>query len=410
MGPVLAVAGRGSPRRSGSPTAAGSVGYGRLDHRRRPRLRRPRDGHRPFEPVQTSRAYVRARGARNYDEVYDLIHPLQPLGVARPLRTAPFHERLEELGAEFFEGKGFERAQWFRRQPAGPAAQRDGWAGMFWSASAATEHRAARERAALFDLTSLTRAVVSGPDAEPFLQRSSPTTCPARSGRSSTPRCATRSAASRATSRAPGWPRIAGSSAATGRRTWSTCGAPGATTSASRSSRTTAGHDARSRQGPDARALLQSISPDDLTNEGFPYMTARDRSSSTTCRSSPSASRTPASSAGSCTPRPPSAGGCGTSSGGPAEAVPGLSACRPGRVRRAAHGEGLPVVGLDMTEEDDPYEAGIGFTVKLGKGDFVGARRSRPRRPPVGPRGARLGRPRRSGRCGPGQGTGPGRR
>jgi glycine cleavage system aminomethyltransferase T len=28
--------------------------------------------------------------------------------------------------------------------------------------------------------------------------------------------------------------------------------------------------------------------------------------------------------------------------------------------------------GTDMTEEDDPYEAGIGFTVRLGKGEFVG--------------------------------------
>jgi glycine cleavage system aminomethyltransferase T len=28
--------------------------------------------------------------------------------------------------------------------------------------------------------------------------------------------------------------------------------------------------------------------------------------------------------------------------------------------------------GLDMTEEDDPYEAGLGFTVRLGKSDFAG--------------------------------------
>ena len=49
--------------------------------------------------------------------------------MARPLRTAPFHERLEELGAEFFEGKGFERAQWFNVNRPDPAARRDGWAG-----------------------------------------------------------------------------------------------------------------------------------------------------------------------------------------------------------------------------------------------------------------------------------------
>ena len=34
--------------------------------------------------------------------------------------------------------------------------------------------------------------------------------------------------------------------------------------------------------------------------------------------------------------------------------------------------KGYRAWGTDMTEEDDPYEAGIGFTVRLGKGDFVG--------------------------------------
>jgi glycine cleavage system aminomethyltransferase T len=34
--------------------------------------------------------------------------------------------------------------------------------------------------------------------------------------------------------------------------------------------------------------------------------------------------------------------------------------------------KGYRAWGTDMTQEDDPYEAGIGFTVRLGKGDFVG--------------------------------------
>jgi hypothetical protein len=128
------------------------------------------DLHR-FEPVQTTRAYVRARGARNYDEVYDLVHPLQPLGVARPLRRPPFHDRLDELGAEWFEGKGWERAQWFGTNTPDPSAARTGWASRFWATQVATEHRATRERVGMFDLTSLTRIMVQGPDAESFLQR-----------------------------------------------------------------------------------------------------------------------------------------------------------------------------------------------------------------------------------------------
>ncbi len=34
--------------------------------------------------------------------------------------------------------------------------------------------------------------------------------------------------------------------------------------------------------------------------------------------------------------------------------------------------KGYRAWGTDMTEEDDPFEAGIGFTVRLGKGAFVG--------------------------------------
>jgi 4-methylaminobutanoate oxidase (formaldehyde-forming) len=34
--------------------------------------------------------------------------------------------------------------------------------------------------------------------------------------------------------------------------------------------------------------------------------------------------------------------------------------------------KGYRVWGADMTPEDTPYEAGLGFAVKLDKGDFVG--------------------------------------
>ncbi len=323
-----------------------------------------------FEPVQRSRAYVRARGARNYDEVYDLIHPSQPLGVARPLRTAPFHERLEELGAEFFEGKGFERAQWFNVNRPDPAAQREGWAGMFWSASAATEHRAARERTALFDLTSLTRAVVSGPDAEPFLQRlvtndlSGPVgsvvytaMCDARGGIKSDITC-TRLAEDR----------------------WQLgCNGPQDAVYLQRARRpdervevveTTAGTTAVLVTGPDARALLQSISPDDLSNAGFPYMTARPIELDDV----PVVAQ-----------RISYAGELGWEvyaeaaigrrlwdviwkAGGPF----GLTAAGRAAYDGLRMEKGYRSWGLDMTEEDDPYEVGIGFTVKLGKGEFVG--------------------------------------
>ncbi|MDT9091672.1 hypothetical protein, partial [Escherichia coli] len=65
------------------------------------------------EPHAASPAYVRARGAQQYREVYDIIHPLQQMEQPRPLRVSPFYMRQKELGAVFFEGRGWERPQWF---------------------------------------------------------------------------------------------------------------------------------------------------------------------------------------------------------------------------------------------------------------------------------------------------------
>ena len=323
-----------------------------------------------FEPVQKSRAYVRARGARNYDEVYDLIHPLQPLGVARPLRTPPFYERLAELGAEFFEGKGWERAQWFNVNPPESSAVRTGWAAQFWSASAATEHQAARERVAIFDLTSLTKATVIGPDAEAFLQRIATNDLSGPVG--SVVYSAVCNAAGGVKSDIT-FTHLADDQYQLG------CNGPQDIAYLRRTRRPdervevteiTAGTTALLVTGPDARTLVQSLSPDDLSNEAFPYMTARPIELDDV----PVLAQ-----------RISYAGELGWELY--AEAAMGRRLWDVLWKAGGAHGlvaagraaydglrmeKGYRSWGLDMTEEDDPYEAGIGFTVKLKKGDFIG--------------------------------------
>jgi glycine cleavage system T protein len=123
----------------------------------------------------SSRAYVRLRGAQQYREVYDIIHPLQQLEQPRPLRVSPFHQRQVELGAVFFESAGWERPQWFAASaelPADPAwPRRSGWAAQGWSPIIGREHKATREQVALFDLTPFTKIEVAGPGALAYLQR-----------------------------------------------------------------------------------------------------------------------------------------------------------------------------------------------------------------------------------------------
>ncbi|MEO3872276.1 FAD-dependent oxidoreductase [Nonomuraea sp. B12E4] len=152
-----------------------------------------------FEQAQLSPAFVEERGRQNFVEVYDVIHPLQPMEAPRPLRTSPFHVRQRELGGFFLEAAGWERPHWFeantalledlvrrRRaeyadlpeeaqgmavEPFLGAAQRDEWAARYWSPIAAAESHATRERVALYDMTPLKRIEVSGPGAAGFLER-----------------------------------------------------------------------------------------------------------------------------------------------------------------------------------------------------------------------------------------------
>jgi len=127
-----------------------------------------------FEPHAHSRSYVRARGAQQYREVYDITHPLQQMEQPRPLRTTPFHAQQRDLGAVFFEARGWERPQWYKANAplleGYTVPERSNWAGRHWSPIAAAEHLVTRERAGLFDMTSLPKLEVSGPGAAALLE------------------------------------------------------------------------------------------------------------------------------------------------------------------------------------------------------------------------------------------------
>ncbi|MFI5890406.1 FAD-dependent oxidoreductase [Actinoplanes sp. NPDC051513] len=126
-----------------------------------------------FEQVQLAPDFIEERGKQNFIEVYDIVHPLQPMEKPRPLRTSPFYPRQRELGAFFLEGTGWERPYWFESNAALPATvpARDEWSARYWSPIAAAEAAATRQRVAMYDMTPLKRLEVSGPGALAFLQR-----------------------------------------------------------------------------------------------------------------------------------------------------------------------------------------------------------------------------------------------
>jgi glycine cleavage system aminomethyltransferase T/glycine/D-amino acid oxidase-like deaminating enzyme len=140
-----------------------------------------------FEPAMRTPASVRPQAVARFVEVYDIIHPLQPPNEPRPLRVSPFYLRQTEAGAEMLVGNGWERPQWYEANAgllAGdePWAGRDGWAARHWSPVVGAEHRAGRERAGLWDMTSLRRLEVSGPGALALLDRLTTTKMDKRPG------------------------------------------------------------------------------------------------------------------------------------------------------------------------------------------------------------------------------------
>jgi 4-methylaminobutanoate oxidase (formaldehyde-forming) len=128
---------------------------------------------RRFGPQYRSRHYARDRAYEVYATYYDIHYPGEERQAGRPLKTAPTYARLQELGAEFGEKSGWERANWFRsnEDPSLERLRPRGWAGEHWSSAIPAEHIATRERAALFDESSFAKIEVDGPGAVASLQR-----------------------------------------------------------------------------------------------------------------------------------------------------------------------------------------------------------------------------------------------
>jgi glycine cleavage system aminomethyltransferase T/glycine/D-amino acid oxidase-like deaminating enzyme len=129
-----------------------------------------------FYPFQMTPLYVMERGKQQYREVYDILHPLQQMARPRNIKLAPWHGRQRALGAEFFSGAGWERPQWYAANeslvpPGAPWASRDAWAAQGWSPAVGAEHLATREGVGLFDITAFAKFDVHGPDALAFLER-----------------------------------------------------------------------------------------------------------------------------------------------------------------------------------------------------------------------------------------------
>ena len=335
-----------------------------------------------FEQFACSPAYVTARACQQYDEVYDIIHPSQPLEEPRPLRVSPFHRRHEELGAFFLEASGWERPHWFKANSTllegrvqGPS---DDWAGRFWDPVIAAEHLSTRERVALYDMTTLKRAEVAGPGALAFLQRLTTNELDRPPGYVAYTLMLNDDGGIRSDVTVARLDETRFQVGLNGPRDvdWLERNLPPDGSIHVRD--ITGATCAIGLWGPSARDVIQPLSMDDFSNGGFGFFRARE----VFVREVPVVAL-----------RLSYVGELGWELYTSAEFGLRLwdllwEAGRPHDMIAGGRGaftglrleKGYRAWGQDMWSEHDPYEAGLGFTVKLDKGDFIGRDALRRRR------------------------------
>ncbi|MEE2884753.1 MAG: FAD-dependent oxidoreductase [Chloroflexota bacterium] len=126
-----------------------------------------------FHPHEVSDSYVRTRSAQQYREVYDIKHPLQQIQEPREIRLTPFNTIQKSLQAVFFESSGWERPQWYESNSNLALPQmpnRSKWQAQEWSPIIGAEHKATRENVALYDISPFTKLEISGQGALNYLQ------------------------------------------------------------------------------------------------------------------------------------------------------------------------------------------------------------------------------------------------
>ncbi len=125
---------------------------------------------RRFAPFHGNRRFLRERVSEIVGVHYNIAFPNRELTSGRGLRRSPLHERLRERRACFGAKMGWERANWFAPDGVEPEAVYS-FGRQNWFPYAAAEHRAAREAVAVFDQTSFAKLKLEGADAEAVLQR-----------------------------------------------------------------------------------------------------------------------------------------------------------------------------------------------------------------------------------------------
>jgi sarcosine dehydrogenase len=115
-------------------------------------------------------SWVRTRTLEAYAKHYTMAWPFEEHQSGRPLRRSPLYDRLRAQGACFGEKLGWERPNWFADLASGEQAEDIySYERQNWFDAVGREHKACRERVAMFDQTSFAKFLLVGRDTEQAL-------------------------------------------------------------------------------------------------------------------------------------------------------------------------------------------------------------------------------------------------
>ena len=332
---------------------------------------------RRFGPHLKDLDYLTGHCREVYRYYYHLHYPNDENEWGRPLRTSPFYPRLQELGAVFGEKNGWERVNYlnptekWRRAGADQAAW--GWGRPAFFDAVKKEVRAAREKVALLDMTSFGKIDVTGAGALPLLQKLAAGNIDKPVGRLTYTQFLNESGGIEsdvtiARMAADHFRVISGTSFIANDFGWIRMHLPQDGSVAVTD--VTGDFGCLSLCGPGARRVLQAVTPDDVSDDAFPYMTGRHVDIKGVRVWAQRISYT---------------GELGwelyipwndglnvwdaiMETGGDHGICPiGYKALDALRIEK-----GFLYWSGDITPEDNPLEAGLGFCVNFEKGDFIG--------------------------------------
>jgi glycine cleavage system T protein len=342
-----------------------------------------RDGHPPLDlwevdvrrnmPFQINRKYLQARVSESLGLLYATHWPFRQYETARGVRRSALHDRLIAAGACFGEAFGWERANWYA--PAGvPAKYAYSYGRQNWFEHSAREHRAVRSAVGLFDQTSFAKFRLEGADAARVLNRVCANDVDVAPGKMVYTQWLNERGGieadltvTRLTETA--YLIVTGAETETKDFNWLQRHIDSAGHCVL--TNVTSGMGVLSLMGPRSREMLQALTPDDVSDRAFPFATSREiEVAYALVRAA----------------RITYVGELGWELYVPTEFMLGVyeelvgAGERYGLVHAGYHAlNSLRIEkayrhwGHDITDEDTPLEAGLGFAVKFDKpGGFIG--------------------------------------